>query len=192
MTPGALARRGPWYSAAPTGVAVPHHVPSSTSRNRFNDGGGAFALRYLAAEPTIALLEAAALHGAYATGFVAPLRPRSWTLFHYEVVVALNVVDFADHAIRSGAPTTVQELTGDWLGYHHRRMGTLPVHPPAVNGSRSLAPSQELAARLHALPSVHGFLTPSAKTPLTANLVLFFGRLPPGAILHRGTATVVI
>ena len=127
MTPAPLSRRDPWFSAAPTSIAVPHHVPSSTSRNRFNDGSGAFALRYLAPSPIVALLEATALHGAYATGFVGPHRPRSWTIYHYEVVAQLDVVDFADPRVRGQVPTTVQELTGDWLGYHHRSHRALPA-----------------------------------------------------------------
>ena len=192
MTPGLVDLPGPWYSAAPAGVALPYHIPSSTSRNRFNDGNGTFALRYLAAGSIIALLEAAALHGAYASGFFAPLRPRIWTVFEYEIAAQLNIVDLGDPTARGQAPTTVQELTGDWLGYYHRHTHTSPVHPPSVQGGRAVAPSQELAARLHNAPDVQGFLTPSAKLPLTANLVLFFHRLQPGTILHRGTANVVI
>ena len=63
MIPAPLARHGPWFSAAPASVAVPHHVPSSTSRSRFNDGSGAFAVRYLAPSPVIALIEAAVVSG---------------------------------------------------------------------------------------------------------------------------------
>ena len=192
MTPVPLARLDPWYSAAPTSVAVPNHVPSRTSRNRFNDGSGTFALHYLAASPFIALIEAAALHGAYATGFVAAPQPRSWTVYHYEIVgPPLDIVDFADPIGRSQVSTTVQELTGDWLGYHHRHQH-MPATPPPVHGSPPASPTQELARRVYRLPDVRGFLAPSAKVPLTANLVLFFHRLPPGVLRHRGTATVVI
>ena len=190
MTPVPLARRDPWYSAAPTSVAIPNHVPSRTSRNRFNDGSGAFALRYLAVSPVTALVEAAAFHGAYATGFAAPPQPRSWTVYHYEIVAPLDIVNFADPAIRGQAPTTVQELTGDWLGYHHRSQA--PAHQAVVQGTGTIAPSQELAKRVHSSSCAHGFLTPSAKAPLNANLVLFFDLLPPAAIRHVSTATVVI
>ncbi len=192
MTPGPLARLGPWYGAAPSAVAVPHHVPSSTSRNRFNDGAGAFALRYFAADPVTALLEAVALHGSYATGFVpAPPPTRPWTVFRYDIAQLLTVISFADPAVRTATPTTTQELTGDWLGYHHRKLYThaLPPHLPRVHPARDAAPTQRLANRVYGLPSVHGFLSPSAKSPLIANLVLFFGRLPAGSVRHTGSAT---
>ena len=123
MTPGLLRRRGPWYSAAPSSVATPTHVPSPASHNRFNEGSGTFSLRYLAADPVTAPLEAVALHGAYATGFVPALPPaRAWTVFRYKVAKPVVVVDFAVPKIRALAPTSVQELTGDWLGSLHRRI----------------------------------------------------------------------
>lgn len=113
MTPVPLARPGPWFRAAPAAVATPHHVPSASARNRFNDGDGAFALLYFAPDPVTALAEAAALHGSYATGFVpGPPPARGWTVFRYRVAQPLAVVDFADPAVRSGADTTTQELAG--------------------------------------------------------------------------------
>lgn len=36
-------------------------------------------------------------------------------------------VDFADPAVRGQAPATVQELTGDWLGYQHTDASALPA-----------------------------------------------------------------
>ena len=195
MTPGLLHRRGPWYSAAPSSVATPTHVPSRASHNRFNDGAGAFSLRYLAADPVTALLEAAALHGAYATGFVPALPPaRAWTVFRYQIAKPVDVVDFAVPTIRALAPTSVQELTGDLLGYLHRRIlaaSPLP-HLPRVQGAAAGAPTQRLANRIHSTTAAHGLLTPSVKAPTIANLVLFFDRLPPGSILHTGTATLVL
>ena len=190
MTPGPLSRPSPWYSAAPAAVAVPHHTPSPTSRNRFNDGSGVFALRYFAPDPVTALLEVAALHGAYATGFVAAPPVRSWAVFQYDIIATLSVVDLGDPAIRAGA-TTTQELTGDWLGYHHRSLFSLPAHLPLVH-SGPLAPTQRLAQRIHSSPSTHGFLAPSVKAPSVANLVLFFARLPAGSVRHTGTAHVTL
>ena len=172
---------------------MPNHVPSPASRNRFNDGTGTFALLYVAAHPVTALLEAAALHGSYATGFVsAPPPAQSWTVFRYEVVQPLSVVDFSDPTARALAPTTVQELTGDWIGYHHRQLWGLPAQQAGVRSGALIAPTQDLAKRIYSSSGVHAFLTPSAKSPVAANLVLFFGRLPRGAIQHSGTATVVL
>lgn len=169
---------------------MPHHTPSPTSRNRFNDGSGVFALRYFAPDPVTALLEVAALHGAYATGFVAAPPVRSWAVFQYDIIATLSVVDLGDPAIRAGA-TTTQELTGDWLGYHHRSLFSLPAHLPLVH-SGPLAPTQRLAQRIHSSPSTHGFLAPSVKAPSVANLVLFFARLPAGSVRLTGTAHVTL
>ena len=197
MTPSPLRRHGPWYSAAPASVATPTHVPSRNSLNRFNDGAGAFSLRYFAADPVTALLEATALHGNYATGYVpAPPPARRWTVFRYQIVQPqpITIVDLADPAARALAPTTVQELTGDWIGYRHRSLfvASLPAHMPRIQGAAATAPTQNLANRIHASTTAHGLLVPSAKAPTVANLVLFFTRLPPGTILHTGTATVVV
>ena len=195
MTPGPLTRKADWYSAAPSAVANPHHRPSPVARNRFNDARGAFALRYFAAEPVTALLEAGALYGSYSTGFLPhPHAARPWTVFRYRIARALAVVDFADPGARSGT-TTIQELTGDWLGYHDRRLYHHLLSPslPAVRpGSNIDAPTQQLAHRLHAIPHLAGFLTPAAKAPTIANLVLFDHRLDPGTILHTGTATTIL
>ncbi len=179
MRPAQLGRLDPWYSAAPSGVAKPNYRPSSRARNRFNDGAGGFALRYLAPNPAIALLEVGALYGAYATGFVAGPPARRWTVFRYKITRHIDVVDFTNPAGRTNAPTTVQELTGDWLGYHHRSMGTSASPPPVRNGSDPRAPTQRLANTIYSstsLPKADGFLAPSAKIPLTANLVLFYDR----------------
>ena len=169
---------------------MPYHTPSSISRNRFNDGSGFSALRYFAPDPVTALLEVAALHGAYATGFVAAPPVRSWAVFEYDIVATLSVVNLGDPAIRAGA-TTIQELTGDWLGYHHRSLFSLGTGLPLVH-SGPLAPTQRLAKDIHASPSTHGFLAPSVKTPAVANLVLFFARLPAGSLKHTGTAHVAL
>lgn len=195
MTPIALARSGPWFRAAPAAVATPGHVPSPGARNRFNDGSGTFALLYFAPDAATALVEAAALHGSYATGFVpAPPPARAWTVFRYRISQSLTVVDFADPVVRAAADTTTQELTGDWLGYHHRAHFTalLPAHPPLVLPGHPTAPTQRLASDLHASTTAHGFLAPSAKYPTVANLVLFFHRLRAGSLVHTGTATAVL
>ena len=176
-------------------MAVPHHVPSATARSRFNDGAGAFALRYLAANPVTALLEAVALHGSYASGFVSGPPPAlGWTVFRYRITKRLKVVDLTRPSVRTAANTTIQELTGDWLGYHHRSLfgHRLPAHLPRVVSSHPVAPTQLLANKVYASTAAHGLLAPSAKSPTIANLVLFYGRLPVGSLLHTGTAAVTL
>ena len=177
MTPSSLARAGPWFRAAPSAIADPRHVPSSTARNRFNDGAGTFALLYFAPDPVTALLEAVAFHGSYATGFVrGPPPARGWTVFQYQIAQPLLIVDFADPDVRSTSDTTTQELTGDWLGYHHRALfGSLfdsvpPSHLPRVMPGHSVPPTQQLASDLYASTGAHGLLSPSAKAPTIANL----------------------
>ena len=158
-------------------------MPSVSSRNRFNDGAGTFALRYFAADPVTALLEAVALHGSYSSGFVATPPPaRGWTVFRYQIAPSLAVVDFADPSIRIAAGTTTQELTGDWLGYHHRTLfgHALPGHLPRVIPGGSRAPTQRLANDIHTSTAAHGFLVPSAKSPMIANLVVFSAACHPG------------
>ena len=193
MTPRPLGRTDPWYAAAPSDGADPCHVPSAGARNRFNDGAGTFALRYLAADPVTALLEVVALYGSYASGFVRGRRPaRNWTVFRYRITKPLTVVDLTLPSGRTAAGTTIQELTGDWLGYRHRSLYDLPAHLPRVVAGLPIAPTQRLANDAYKSTGTHGLLTPSAKTPTIANLALFFARLPAGSLLHTGTATVTL
>ena len=192
MTPVPLARVADWYSAAPSSRANPHYRPSSRSRGRFNDAAGGLFLRYLAAHPIAALREANALYGSYGAGFVPPPVSRRWTVYRYRIVSALSVVDFCDPGSRTGV-TDVQQLTGDWRGYRDRVATPVPASLPAVKpGSRTTAPTQQLARRIRALAGVAGFLSPSAKDPLVANLVLFYDLLPPGSLLLEGAATTAI
>ena len=152
-------------------------------------------LRYLAADPVTALLEAVALHGSYASGFVrGPTPARGWTIFRYRTTKPLSVVDFTHPSARIAANTTIQELTGDWLGYHHRNLfgHALPGHLPRVVSGHSVAPTQRLANEAYASTQANGLLVPSAKSPTIANLVLFYARLPVGSLLHTGTATVTL
>ncbi len=170
-------------------------MPSAAARNRFNDGSGTFSLLYFAPEPVTALLEAVALYGSYASGFVPGPPPASgWTVFRYQIAQSLQIVDFANPAVRSASNTTTQELTGDWIGYHHRALysAALPPHLPRVMPGHSVAPTQRLASDLYSSTNAHGLMSPSAKAPTIANLALFFDRLPPSSLIHTGTATIVL
>lgn len=128
----------------------------------------------------------------YASGFVTAPPLQAWTVFRYRIVQSLMVVDFADPAVRNAAGTTTQELTGDWLSYHHRHaFGPVSSGLPAVAPGQRLAPTQRLAHAVHAA-GAHALLSPSAKFPLVANLALFYSKLPPGTLQHTGTATRVL
>lgn len=101
-------------------------------------------------------------------------------------------MDFTLPSVRTVADTTVQELTGDWLGYYHRSLfgHALPAHLPRVASDSAVAPTQRLANDAYNSTTAHGLLAPSAKSPTIANLVLFHARLPVGSLVHTGTATV--
>lgn len=80
----------------------------------------------------------------------------------------VDLTDVANHALLE---TSVQELTGDWLGYQRRTpQATVPV-PLGV------APTQDLGAALLAVGDVEAFLSVSAKAPDACNLVIFPERL---------------
>lgn len=166
--------------------------------NRFNDASGNYALQYFTADAVTALLEVVAFYGSYGNGFVpSPPLAQSWTIFQYQINQNQNfhVVDLSDPNTRSTAQTSIQELTGDWLSYYHRRT----INPasyaniPLVQPGNVFAPTQRLARAIFNLtPAAEGFLTPSAKVPTRSNLVLFYNRLPPGSINATGFSTVVV
>ena len=181
----------PWYRAAPASVANPRHVPSARAINRFNGGQTGYQLLYFAPNPQTALFEARALLG-FITGPFAPAAPspRSWTIFRYQIQNGIDVVDFGQPVNRAAVDTTVQELTGDWEGYHVRRF---PIQPtsPAIVSQRIHAPTQELGAWLSAR-NYQGFLSPSARNPLIQNLVLFYNTLPNNSVWVTGSRRLIL
>ena len=183
-----------WYRAAPAGVADPYHVPSRRAVNRFNDGAAGYRLLYFAQDPATALIEARAVLG-FVPGPYAPAAPapRLWTLIRYRVQIGSNhVVDFGQPKNRAEIDTSVQELTGDWQGYHIRRLVDAPVFP--IEDRRNRARTQELGAWFSAyrLGGYFGFLSPSARNPIVQNLVLFFDRLPPRSVVVTGISNLTL
>lgn len=170
-------------------------MPSGNSLNRFNDASGIFALQYFAANVVTALLEVVAFYGSYGSGFVrSPPPARRWTIFRYRINQSFHVVDLSNPNTRSTARTSTQELTGDWLSYYHRQIRN-PSHyanMPLIGSGNLIAPTQQLAQTIFTSTKADGFLTPSAKVPTFANLVLFYNRLPKASIETTGTATVII
>lgn len=82
-----------------------------------------------------------------------------------------RVVDFRTSGERAIVPTTVQELTGDWVDYYSRVAASPEIasNPPA--------PTQKLGEALYKHTNCQGFLTPSAKNPVLPNLVIFPDRV---------------
>jgi hypothetical protein len=128
---------------------------------------------YLAESPDLALLEVDALLGRPRTGREVIPNPNSgvWAVVPVRVTLG-RVVDLCDPFQLQLLDTSVQELTGDWIGYRER------PHP----GPRPpLAPTQQLGMALHATPRVEGFLTYAARHSVRRNLIVFPTKLRSGS-----------
>lgn len=145
------------------------HPLRSTPVNetRFKALGTTFPLLYFASDENTALLEVRAI-----TGRPDPAKSSAIGWKTIRVDVRLNhVVDLRGSAEREKVETTVQELTGDWESYANRTSTSPEIssNPPA--------PTQRFGAALHSSTKCQGFLTPSTKNPLVANLVVFADRV---------------
>ena len=186
MRPTSL-RSGPWYRVAPSFIANPFHIPSVNSINRFNDGASGYRLLYFAPDIDTALFEARALLGNLYGHFVPAGVHRLWTIFRYDIVFPCNpqpIVDFGDPINRNAFNTTIQEMTGDWEGYHLRRL-----MPSTIYSNRIHAPTQELGANIENTPHL-GYLAPSVCNPLVTNLILYYDRLPSNSVKFSGKGTI--
>ena len=142
---------------------------------------------YLTEDPAASLFETRVVVGTY-----LPWQPGVPNLLAkaqavVPVTVGLSgVIDLCDPSQLELLHTTVQELTGDWLGYQYRPHST-PYPPPA--------PTQLLGAALFRMPRVEGILTYSAKAPDRRNLVVFPTKLRPGsslAVVDPATGDVLL
>ena len=179
---------GPWYRVAPSLIADPFHIPSISSTSRFNDGISGYRLLYFAPNIVTALFEARAMLGQLYGHFAPAGVHRSWTFYCYDIVFPGNpkpIIDFGDPINRHTYNTTIQEMTGDWEGYHLRRL--LPFN--ATYSNRIHAPTQELGANLANTPHL-GLLAPSACNPLDKNLVLYYDRLPSHCVKFSGKGSI--
>ena len=123
-----------WYRAIPperaaTALSTAHTV-LVPSRFRPADGGrAAFPLLYLSESHLVALMEVEALFGGgWRDGGFVPNPDRSWIIINVRVTLQ-RVADLTDPSEQAKLGTTVQELTGDWKGYHQRSAHT-PVRQP--------------------------------------------------------------
>ncbi len=175
-----------WYRAintafmkTPLGVAHSAYIPS-----RFNEGpppspfGRPFEILYLAQNPLVALYEVGALYGSPSTpGGAIPHPTGTWTTLSLAVHLTGTILDLTDVSEQVTIDTSVQELTGDWRGYHHRSAST-PIPAPVAP-----APTQELGWALYD-SGIEAFLTVSAKVPYYMNLVVFPQNLLSGSYLE--------
>jgi hypothetical protein len=136
-----------------------------------------FATLYLAELPNVAEFEAQVVFGdPKVPGLPLYGRPRGgWTVM--DVSVSLSViVDLSDPTAQAHLDTSIQEMTGDWIGYNYRSQ-----YPSAtVRTSIGNAPTQVLGEALYSdSRDLEGFLYISAKIPWHRNLVVFPEHLRP-------------
>lgn len=168
---------GTWYRAVPPrfypiGLGFAH---STEVASRFSAGSPAapgFPVLYLTEDPQVALAEVRVIHltGVPARPVIPNPAAGPRTVFPVHVRLT-EVVDLCGPTELGRLDTSVQELTGDWVGYALRS----PARP---------APTQELGAALFATARVEAFLTYSARESTRRNLVVFPTKLRPGSAVE--------
>ena len=144
------------------------------SPSRFSSGSGGYPLLYLAPDPLTAYLEVRALIRLSNLFFQPPLRQSvGYAVFRVRVTLR-TVVDLGEPSNRLQVRYTAQELTGDWRDYKLRSASGVS---PAVRSCTHVAPTQRLGALIAGMPTIEGFLAPSAVNPTVSNLVLLPDRL---------------
>ena len=176
---GVYSLSGHWYRA----VQLAHyrsllsqgHTPTGASR--FNAGSvrNPFPILYFAQDQQLALFEVRALVGsAVPVGVYFPNPSASWVVIAVRVRLQ-HVVDLTQAKARRTIRMSVQELTGDWVGYRRRR----PI-PPTKHPYTDI-PTQLLGAALVAMPNIEAFLTYSAIDSSRKSLVVFPDKLQTGS-----------
>jgi RES domain-containing protein len=178
--------RGVWYRAIDveylaTPIACDH---TATRPGRFNGGTPqhpGHPTPYLAESGVVAYYEVQAMIGSALPGAVSvpsPV-PRTWVTLPIEVWLS-RVVDLTLPIELQYLETSVQELTGDWIGYSFR-----PPQPVLAGPFYTNVPTQRLGHALHASPRrIEGLLTYSARAPIHRNLVVFPNRLRKGSFVR--------
>lgn len=182
-----LAQRpltGAWYRA----IQLQHyrtllhysHTAQTPSRFAAAHHRHQFPLLYFAETPQLALYEVQAMVGSPAPGRIAVANPAtSWIIITVQVQLT-HVADLTSGSQRRLIGTTVQELTGDWIGYRLRNPKS-PATFPYTD-----VPTQRLGAALVATPRLEAFVTWSARDSRHKNLVIF-----PAKIGKRSNVTFV-
>lgn len=172
---------GYWYRAVPlqhyrTLLAF-HQTMTASSRFGAGDSRNPYALLYLSENHHVALLETEALIGSTQPGHILFPNPQhSWAIITVRVRLAA-IADLTAGSQRKLLRTTVQELTGDWMGYRRRRAQS-PTQFPFTE-----VPTQRLGAALASVPGLEGFLTWSARDSSLKNLVVFPDKLRSGSTI---------
>jgi RES domain len=149
---------------------------TTTFPTRFDSGPTAspqFEILYVAQDPIVALFEVQAMLGS-AYGPSLPQPAKAWISLNVNVVLQ-TVADLTTSAAQLMLAATVQELTGDWLGYQQRHRSL------TLNQPTGLAPTQSLGAALFAVPGLEAFKTVSAKVTDKRVLVIFPQKLRIGS-----------
>lgn len=178
LQPHIVPVSGTWYRAIQlkfTATALQYQHTRAQS-SRFGAGTPAtlaHPLLYFTENQHVALLEVSAIFSPPGSGTIVANPGNAWAVLN--VIVSLsNIADLTSSLAQQTLQTTAQELTGDWVGYQLRALPGASVAVPT-----GAAPTQELGAALHGLPSLQGFLTLSAKAPERKNLVIFPDKIHP-------------
>jgi hypothetical protein len=172
---------GVWYrlilpSDLPTALSSAH---TKLARSRFNAGdllpaSERFASLYFADDVIPAQFEVGAVVGSYEPGHYLSHNLKSFITLNVKVLLH-EVFDLTDvNNAQISLDTNVQELTGDWKGYHARTRLTSVSQPRGTP-----APTQDLGKELY-LTGVEGFRAISAKVPFHRTLTVFTDNLQRG------------
>lgn len=154
-----------------------HYAHTATSPSRFNGGSvkNPFPILYFAETPQVALFEAQAMVGSPLPDSVAVPNPAgSWAVITVRISLS-QVADLTLSSQRRQIRTTIQELTGDWIGYRLRQPA-VPATFPYTD-----VPTQRLGAALARRAGLEAIVTFSARDPRHKNLVVFPSNLQRGS-----------
>ena len=170
-----------WYRALPPNfwdmpLATAH---SGTCESRFSSAHPrkpGHEILYLTESATASLFEINATFGS-PRGVQVP-NPRAFFSVLAVQVEMDSVADLTSGPELQKLGTSIQELTGDWLGYKDRvrTLAQDDPFPPDV-------PTHRLGAALYRVRDLEGFLTYSAKVPDQKNLVIFPRKVKPTSSL---------
>lgn len=176
---------GTWWRAtkllhAASPLATAH---TRTTSGRFNPGSTthpSIEILYLTEDHLVAQFEVEAVLGSPLSGhsFVPNPAAIGWSFLPMAVNLRA-VADLTAGGELKKLDTSIQELTGDWLGYDVR----LPPVPPLARPYWSNVPTQRLGVRLEKARTFEGLLSHSARDPRKRNLIVFPNRLRPGSFV---------
>lgn len=189
----ALARRpvrSQWFRAVQTQFANSPlgFTHTGETSGRFHHGTAdrpGAAVLYLTEDPVTSLFEVRAVYGSPLpdrTYVPNPTPGQGWTIVSVEVTLHA-VADLTDATQTELLDTTVQELTGDWIGYIHRHPRPAPV-PPYYTP----VPTQQVGSALYATGVYEGLISYSSMNPTRRNLIVFPANLQPGSVLEHADA----